>query len=114
MVVNYTSSKSRSRAEEVVKAIKQANTGSQAVAVQADVTSDAGQTALVDAAVKLSPGGKIDVLVHNAGDGDDCYLKDITEAFYYKQTDLNIKGELFRFPPTLPQRGHSGTPIRRA
>ena len=111
MVVNYTSPKSQSRAEEVVKAIKQANTASQAVAVQADVTSDAGQTALIDAAVKLGTRGKLDVLVHNAGDGEDCYLKDITEGFYYKQTDLNIKGEFSL--PLGPYRALRSTLLTR-
>ena len=104
VVVNYTSPKSQERALEVVKAIQGCNTGAQAVAIQADITSDAGQNAVIDAALQLSTSGKLDILVHNAGDGEDCYLKDITEKFYYKQTDLNVKGE----SKFLKLQAHSG------
>jgi 3-oxoacyl-[acyl-carrier protein] reductase len=45
--------------------------------------------------------GKIDMLVHNAGYGDDCFLKDITEEFYTTQSDINLKGG------ELPQDGPS-------
>ena len=93
MVVNYTSLKSKGRAEAVVKTIEQSASGAQAVAVQADIVSASGQQVVIDAALKLSSTGKIDILVHNAGNGDDCYLKDLTEEFYYNQTDLNIKGK---------------------
>lgn len=93
VVVNYTSSKSQGRAEAVVKTIQQANFGAQAVAVQADIVSAEGQQAVIDAALKLSATGEINILVHNAGNGDDCYLKDLTEEFYYNQTNLNIKGK---------------------
>ena len=76
----------------MLECIRKTGSGSQAVAVQADIVSAEGQKTVVDAARKLSPSGQIDILVHNAGNGDDCYLKDLTEAFYYNQTDLNIKG----------------------
>lgn len=93
VIVNYTSPKSERRAQEVVKAIQTCGSGSYASAIQADITTDIGQKALLDGALRLSTSGKLDILVHNAGDGDDCYLKDITEDFYRKQTDLNMKGK---------------------
>lgn len=93
MVVNYTSSKSKDRADAVVKTIRESGAGSQAVAVQANIVTTEGQQTVIDAALKLSQSGHIDILVHNAGNGDDCYLKDLTEDFYYNQTDLNIKGK---------------------
>lgn len=92
VVVNYTTPKSKDRAEAVVKTIQEAGSGSQAVAIQANIVTAEGQQTVIDAARKLNPNGNIDVLVHNAGNGDDCYLKDLTEEFYYNQTDLNIKG----------------------
>ena len=92
VVVNYTSSKSEERASKVAKAISATGSKAKVKLVQADVTKDEGQQALIDAALSLSPSQHIDILVHNAGDGTDCYLKDVTEDFYYQQTDLNIKG----------------------
>ena len=77
--------------EKVIKAIEAA--GSKATLVQANVSSAADQGKLVDAAVQLSTSGKIDIIVHNAGHGDDCYLEDLTEDFYYTQTDINVKGK---------------------
>ena len=92
MIVNYTSPKSKDLAEAVVKTIQESGSGARGVAVQADIVSAEGQQIVIDAALKLSISNKIDILVHNAGNGDDCYLKDLTEGFYYNQTDLNIKG----------------------
>lgn len=101
VIVNYTSTKSQERAQEVVKVIQGCGSGPVATAVQADVTTDAGQQSLLNAALSISTDGKIDILVHNAGDGEDCYLKDISEEFYRKQTDLNVKGLSFISPGTL-------------
>ena len=92
VVVNYTSAKSEERGLKVVKAIQASSSGAKGRAVQADVTTAAGQQSLIDAALELSSSRNIDILVHNAGDGTDAYLKDVTEQFYYQQTDLNIKG----------------------
>lgn len=61
--------------------------------VQADVVSSTGIKRIVQSAVALSTSGKIDILVHNAGHGDDRYLEDIDEAFYEIQTNINMKGE---------------------
>jgi NAD(P)-dependent dehydrogenase (short-subunit alcohol dehydrogenase family) len=47
---------------------------------------------IVGAATALSLDGKIDIVVHNAGHGDDCFLEDITEEFYRTQSDINLKG----------------------
>lgn len=41
----------------------------------------------------LSEGKAINILVHNAGNGDDCFLPDVTEEFYEMQTSLNVKGK---------------------
>ena len=68
-------------------------TGSKAVRIQADVVDSSTQSqAIVEAATTLSQIGKIDILVHNAGHGDDRYLEEIDEDFYNLQTNINLKG----------------------
>lgn len=76
----------------MVKAIK--DIGSKAVLVQANMAISGDLQKLVDAALTLSDIGKIDVLVHNAATGDDCFLEDMTEEFYQAQTDVNLKGKI--------------------
>lgn len=90
MVVNYTSERGAHAAEKVIESIRQH--GSKASLVQANVAKVGDLGKLVDAAIELSEGGKIDILVHNAGSGDDCYLADMTESFYESQSDINLKG----------------------
>ena len=90
-MVNHSSPKSGEAGAAVVKAIRAA--GSNAVLVHANVVGLSDTKKLVNAAVELSPSGTIDILVHNAGHGDDCFLEDITEDFYTTQTDINLKGE---------------------
>lgn len=91
MVVNYTSPRGATAAEPVIKAIEDA--GSKAALVQADVSKVPDLQKLVDAAVALSDTGKIDILIHNAGNGDDRFLADMTEEFYEFQSDINLKGK---------------------
>lgn len=62
MVVNYTSEKSKQRAQEVVKKIEAA--GSQAALCQASVANVNELSKIVDAALQLSKSGKIEILVH--------------------------------------------------
>lgn len=90
VVVNYTSPRGATAAESVIKEIDQV--GSKATLVQADVSKISDLQKLVDAAVALSESGKIDLLIHNAGNGDDRYLADMTEDFYEFQSDINLKG----------------------
>lgn len=90
VVVNYTSKRGAEAAEKVIDAIRRG--GSKAELVQANVSKLADLQNLVKAAVELSDSSKIDILVHNAGSGDDCYLADITEDFYESQSDINLKG----------------------
>lgn len=61
-MVNFTSDKSRLRAEEIVKKIEAA--GAKAVALQSDVTQMAEIPNIIDTALKLSTTGKIEILIH--------------------------------------------------
>ena len=80
MVVDHSSESSEESGAKVVKAIKAA--GSEAVLVHANVVSAPDIKEIVVVATALSFDIKIDILLHNAGHGDDCYLEDITEEFY--------------------------------
>lgn len=65
VVVNYTSDKSKQRANDVVKSIEA--TGSKAVLCQASVARVDDISKIVDAARQLSETGKIEILVHKYG-----------------------------------------------
>jgi 3-oxoacyl-[acyl-carrier protein] reductase len=90
VVVNYTSSRGEAAAAQVVKEIE--GCGSKAIIVQANMAVMGDLQKLIDGALALSDTGKIDILVHNAATGDDCYMEDMTEEFYEAQTDVNLKG----------------------
>jgi 3-oxoacyl-[acyl-carrier protein] reductase len=47
---------------------------------------------MVKTASQLSATQEINILVHNAGNGDDRYLADVDEEFYEMQTSINMKG----------------------
>lgn len=90
--MNYTSPRGLVAGGEVVKAIEAA--GSKAALVQANVALLPDLKKLVEAALTVSESGKIDILVHNAATGDDCYMEDMTEEFYESQTNVNLKGQV--------------------
>lgn len=52
----------------------------------------------VKEALATSPNHQINILVHNAGHGDDRYLMDIGEEFYQAQIGTNLKGNLSLLP----------------
>jgi 3-oxoacyl-[acyl-carrier protein] reductase len=90
--VNYTSPRGLIAGGEVVKQIEAA--GSKAALVHANVALLSDLKKLVEAALTVSESGKIDILVHNAATGDDCYREDMTEEFYEAQIDVNLKGRV--------------------
>ena len=91
-------------AEKLASKIASLGTGSKTAVVQASVVEKAGQQTLVDTALNLGLHQNIDILVHNAGNGDDRYLQDITEDFYQMQMDINVKGK--PAPPYAIHRPH--------
>jgi NAD(P)-dependent dehydrogenase (short-subunit alcohol dehydrogenase family) len=91
--VNYTSPRGAIAGGEVAKDIEA--TGSKAALVQANVTHLSDLKKLAGAALAISENGKIDILVHNAGNGDDFYMEDMTEEFCQSQIDINLKGPSF-------------------
>jgi NAD(P)-dependent dehydrogenase (short-subunit alcohol dehydrogenase family) len=93
VVINFNSDKSASHAQVLVDIIKKA--GSNAIAVQGSVADFKSHDKLIDAALKISPSGKIDILIHNAGCGDDATLEQVSEDLYNRIYDTNVKGPIF-------------------
>lgn len=97
-------------ADEVVRAVRAA--GSEATAVQADLSSIAGVRTLFDAvdATLVSDGlePQIDVLVNNAGIIDALRIEDVDEAAYDRIFDLNVKGVFFATQAAIPRLRHGG------
>ncbi|TCL62947.1 SDR family oxidoreductase [Rhizobium sp. BK251] len=69
-------------------------------AIQGDVTKSDDLAKLFD--VIATERGKLDVIVANAGAGDFAPLGQITEEFYNRQIDLNLRGVLFTVQGALP------------
>ena len=89
VVVNYAHSSGP--AADVVTAIRAA--GSEAIAVQADV-SDVAQTArLMDAAVARF--GRLDIVSSNSGVVSFGHLKDVTTEEYDRVFGVNTRGQFF-------------------
>ncbi|QKX57863.1 uncharacterized protein TRUGW13939_04983 [Talaromyces rugulosus] len=93
VVVNYTNDKSERKATEVVNKIEAA--GSRATLCQASVANVNDIPKIVDAALRLSQTGKIDILIHNAALGVDANLEDVTQELFQTHFDTNVKGPIF-------------------
>ncbi|WP_321472076.1 glucose 1-dehydrogenase [uncultured Paludibaculum sp.] len=88
VVVNYSSSKSG--ADAVVERIQKA--GGTAVAVQANVSQEAGVLQLFEETKKTFK--RLDILVNNAGIYSFAELAAITPEHFHQQFDLNVLGLL--------------------
>ncbi|GED03155.1 SDR family oxidoreductase [Bacillus atrophaeus] len=87
VVVNYHSDPSG--AEETIETIKQ--NGGQAVAVEADVSSETGIEALMDTA--LQQFGTLDVMVNNSGfNGAEAMPHEMSLEDWQKVIDVNVTG----------------------
>ncbi|PIA93866.1 Short-chain type dehydrogenase/reductase [Cercospora beticola] len=106
VVVNYTSATSEAKAAAVVAEIQKA--GSKAVAVQGSVVHAADRSKLVDAALALSSTAHIDLLVHNAANGDDRLLANVDEAFFDELVSVNLRGPLFLTQAVVPHMARGG------
>jgi 3-oxoacyl-[acyl-carrier protein] reductase len=106
VVVNYASD--RAGAERVVDAIKTA--GGRAVAVQADVGKPAEVKRLFADADKAF-GGKLDVLVNNAGIYQFAPLAEVTPEHFRKQFDVNVLGLILASQEAAKRFGDAGGSI---
>lgn len=99
VVVNYNSNNSASKAQEVVNIIK--SEGGEAIAVQGNIGNLSSHHKIIETALSISPTGQIDIIIHNAGCGDDAGLSDITEDLYDRIYNTNVKGPIFFTQKTL-------------
>jgi 3-oxoacyl-[acyl-carrier protein] reductase len=106
VVANYASD--RTGAERVVDAIKTA--GGRAVAVQADVGKPADVKRLFAEADKAF-GGKLDVLVNNAGIYNFAPLSEVTPDHFRKQFDVNVMGLILASQEAAKRFGDAGGSI---
>lgn len=88
VIVNYIGNSHA--ANEVVKTIEQANGGSRAFAIQADVSKQADVAAMVFQTI--SKWGQLDVLVNNAGVEKEAPFLEKTEHEWDKIINVNLKG----------------------
>lgn len=103
VVINYASDKAG--AERVVDAIK--TKGGRAVAVQADVAKPAEVKRLFAESDKAF-GGKLDVLVNNAGVYEFVPLIEVTPEHFRKQFDLNVMGLILASQEAAKRFGDGG------
>ena len=96
VLITYVASPAK--AEEVVKTIK-AN-GGEAAAVKADCTDEGAPKIVVDAALKFD--GHIDIIINNAGTGDEMYLHDATYEHFEKVVYTNMRFPMFLVQAALP------------
>ena len=105
VVVNYASSKAG--ADRVVGEIT--GTGGRAVAVQADLATEADVRRLFAESNRAF--GRLDVLVNNAGIYEFASLEDSTAAQFHKMFDLNVLGLLLASQEAARQFGPEGGSI---
>ena len=103
VVVNYSSN--REKAEEVVKTIGQA--GGEATAIRADV----GRVSEIEALFSetLERFGRVDILINNAGIMGNAAIGDVTEEFFDRNYDINVKGTYFACQQAMKHMEAGGT-----
>lgn len=97
VLITYISSPSV--AASVVESIE--SLGGKAVAVQADCMDTAAPKLVVDTAVAAFDGG-IDIIINNAGAGDEVWLKDATYEHFDKMFYTNVRFPMFLVKESLP------------
>ncbi|MEP7200426.1 MAG: glucose 1-dehydrogenase [Chloroflexota bacterium] len=105
VAVNY--SRSQDEAESVVRDIEAM--GGQAIAVRADVSSDDGARALIDAAAQQF--GRLDILVNNAGwtrRTPHNQMDLLTEELLDRTIATNMKGPLYCIRAAVPHMQSAG------
>ncbi|HEY6900518.1 MAG TPA: SDR family oxidoreductase [Puia sp.] len=105
LIINYVGSKAD--ADNVVGQIKAK--GSDAIAVQGDVTKPADVKGLFDAGIAKF--GRIDVLVNNAGMMITKPLKDMTDDDFTRQFEVNVRGTFNTMREAATRLADNGTII---
>lgn len=106
VLITYASSDAK--ANEVVHNITSA--GGKAASVKANCMEVEAPQAVVQAALD-SFDGKIDIIINNAGAGDEVYLKDITYEHFDKMFYTNVRFPMFLVKECLPHLRKGGRVI---
>lgn len=77
--------------------------GVQSIIVQASGSDQEAPTRIVEAAV--AKWNKIDIIINNAGAGDDCMLKDMTYDLWDKTMNTNLRFATFLVKESMPHLG---------
>jgi NAD(P)-dependent dehydrogenase (short-subunit alcohol dehydrogenase family) len=88
-------------AESVSQAIREMGGGPRLIAAPGDLSVSAERTQTIRKA--LADLGGLDVLVNNAGRGDDCVVDEVTEEYWQRMTDLNLKAGFFVSQACVPE-----------
>jgi len=80
-------------ADSVDRAIAEMGGGPRLIAAPGDLSVSEDRRSTVSKALADLKG--LDVLVNNAGRGDDCLIDDITEDYWQRMVDLNLKAGFF-------------------
>ncbi|KAI0924128.1 hypothetical protein AcW1_006331 [Taiwanofungus camphoratus] len=106
VVVNYVSN--ASAAASVVDSINAGATSGagKAISVQADVGSTKGTQRLLDEAIRIF--GKLDILVLNAAVMGSAALADVSEEFFDKHFNVNVKAPFFMIKAAAPLMKEGG------
>lgn len=105
VVLNYTSPSSESKAADVLKEIEKY--GGKGTLVRANMGELDQIKYLADETVKYG-GGKVDIIVNNAGVSVNRPLQEIDLEHYGSQYDVNVRGPMFLMQHLLPAIQRNG------
>lgn len=88
-------------AEGVTQAIAELGGGPNLVAAPGDLSVTSARQRTIGKA--LADLGGLDVLVNNAGRGDDCPVDDVTPEYWQRMIDLNLKAAFFTTQQCVPE-----------
>lgn len=88
-------------AESVDLAVREMGGGPRIIAAPGDLSQSAERRRTV--AKALEDLGGLDVLVNNAGRGDDCLVDDVTDDYWQRMLDLNLKAAFFTAQQCIPE-----------
>jgi NAD(P)-dependent dehydrogenase (short-subunit alcohol dehydrogenase family) len=87
--------------DRVMRTIEEMGGGDRLVAAPGDVSKSSERNAMINRA--LTAMGGLDILINNAGRGDDCPIDDVTEEYWQAMMDLNLKGAFFAAQACVPE-----------
>lgn len=87
--------------ESVRRAIDELGGGPRLVAAPGDLSVTVERQRTI--ANALADLGGLDVLINNAGRGDDCLIDDVTEEYWQRMIDLNLKAAFFTAQACVPE-----------